>query len=439
MGNEQIKRPRGKNTRWSISALLCSVIILNYFDRVAISVAAPEVQKSFELSAFEIGLVFSIYTYSYTFMQLPIGGLLDRWGVGWITRISMVIWSVLSLLFAFVHGKLFLYALRLMTGAASASAFPAASKATANWFPNHERGLANALFDSSAKLSNVIGAPLVAIMITVFDWRTAIFAIGVLNVIFTIVFWRYYDEPERHKRISDEEINYLQAYGAGTTHPHPYDTKNMLKQLFLNRKVWGLTIGFTGYGYTFNLLLTWLPTFFKTEFELDLLQSGLYTAIPWLIAALVGIFVGGWLVDYLIGKGHEKTKVFRYVILFGMTIGLTFIGSIFTEDAVLSIVFISIGLAGISATAPVGWTISALIAPPGTTAIMSSIVNFANNLFGGIIAALLTGYIVDVTGSFDLAFIIAAVVLVIGLFFYIVVLGDIRQIELNENQEGKQT
>ncbi|WP_050615197.1 MFS transporter [Bacillus testis] len=431
---EKIMRPR-QNTRWAISSLLSTMIILNYFDRVAVAVAAPELQQSFALSAFEIGLVFTVYNYSYTLMQLPIGWLLDKKGVGWVTRIGLVLWSILTISFAFIQGKLLLYIIRFLTGITSASAFPAASKATASWFPLHERGLANAFFDSSAKLSNVIGAPLVAIIITVFDWRTAILSIGIINVIFTIIFFSYYNEPNKHKRISNEELNYIMKNGATSSSKSPYRFGFIMKKLFSNRKVWGVAIGFTGYGYTFNLLLQWLPTFFKEKFEMDLLTSSIMTAIPWLIAAMVGVIVGGWLVDSLIQRGYEANKVYRGVIIVGMTLGLAFLGSIFTSNPIFSMVFITIGLAGISATAPVGWTIAAKIAPPGTTANMSAIVNLSNNLFGGIIAALITGYLVDLTGSFNLSFIIAGVVLIIGLFFYTVVLGDIEPISITQDKK----
>jgi MFS transporter, ACS family, D-galactonate transporter len=427
--SEKIIRPHGKNTRWAISSLLSSFIILNYFDRVAVAAAAPELQKAFSLSAFEMGLVFTIYNYAYTLMQLPIGGMLDKWGVGWVTRIGMILWTILTISIVFVQGTLLLYILRFFTGITSSSAFPAAAKATANWFPFHERGLANALFDSSAKLSNVIGGPLVAILITLYDWRMAFLTIGFINVIFTVIFWKYYDEPRSHKSISKEEINYIQKYGDLADIPS-YKVLRVLKTFFNNRKVWGLMIGFTGYGYTFNLLLLWLPTFFREQFKLDLLSSSLYTAIPWLIAALSGIIAGGWLVDFFIGKGYAPNKVYKGIIIIGMTVGLTFLASIFTKDPILSMLFISIGLAGISATAPVGWTIAAKLSPPGTTAILSSMVNFSNNLFGGIIATFLTGYIVDKTGSFNIAFVLAAAVLVIGLLFYTVVLGKIEQIPI---------
>lgn len=229
MSQERVKRPG--HTRWYISSLLSGIIILNYFDRVAISVAAPAIQDSFHLTATELGIVFSIYTYSYTLMQLPVGSLLDRFGVAWVTRVGMTIWSFLTILLAFLQGKLLLYLFRFLIGLTSASAFPAASKATALWFPPSERGLANSLFDSAAKFSNVIGAPLVAFLVTTFDWRVAFLTIGCINVLFTIFFWQYYEQPERHKRISKSELNYIQKHNAITTEQIPYKTGPLLKKL----------------------------------------------------------------------------------------------------------------------------------------------------------------------------------------------------------------
>lgn len=428
MSQEHVKRPG--HTRWYISSLLSGIIILNYFDRVAISVAAPAIQDSFHLSATELGIVFSIYTYSYTVMQLPVGSLLDKFGVAWVTRVGMTIWSILTILLAFLQGKLLLYIVRFLIGLTSASAFPAASKATALWFPPSERGLANSLFDSAAKFSNVLGAPLVAFLVTTFDWRVAFLTIGIINVLFTMLFWWYYEQPERHKRISSGELNYIQKNNTITSEQIPYKTGPLLKALFTNRKVWGLMIGFTGYGYTFNLLLTWLPTFFKHTYGMDLMSSGLFTAVPWLISTISGIAVGGWLVDYFIKKGYQNTKVYQTIIVIGMGLGFFFLGALFTDNITIAIVCISIGLAGISASAPIGWSISAELAPIGSVSMLSSMVNLANNLFGGIIAASLTGYLLDVTGSFTLSFLVAGAVLLIGLVFYVFVLGEVKRIQL---------
>ncbi|OPF71781.1 MFS transporter [Bacillus paralicheniformis] len=432
MAQELEKRPG--HTRWYISSLLSSMIILNYFDRVAISVAAPAIQDSFQLTATQLGIVFSIYTYSYTLMQIPVGSLLDKYGVAWVTRVGMTVWSFLTIILAFLQGKLLLYIVRFLIGLTSASAFPAASKATALWFPQNERGLANSLFDSAAKFANVIGAPLVAFLVTTFDWRAAFLTIGIINVLFTVFFWMYYEQPDRHKRISKEELHYIQKHNAVSEEDISERTLIALKAMLANRKAWGLMIGFTGYGYTFNLLLTWLPTFFKETCGMDIMSSGLFTAVPWLISTISGIVVGGWLVDFLIQKGHSNTKVYQTIIAIGMSLGFAFLGAVFTHNITIAIICISVGLAGISATAPVGWSISADIAPAGSISLLSSMVNLANNLFGGIIAVSLTGYLVDVTGSFTLSFLVAGFVLLLGLVFYLAVLGDIKRIQIDKQE-----
>lgn len=410
------------------------MIILNYFDRVAISVAAPAIQDSFQLTATQLGIVFSIYTYSYTLMQIPVGSLLDKYGVAWVTRVGMTVWSFLTIILAFLQGKLLLYIVRFLIGLTSASAFPAASKATALWFPQNERGLANSLFDSAAKFANVIGAPLVAFLVTTFDWRAAFLTIGIINVLFTVFFWMYYEQPDRHKRISKEELHYIQKHNAVSEEDISERTLIALKAMLANRKAWGLMIGFTGYGYTFNLPLTWLPTFFKETYGMDIMSSGLFTAVPWLISTISGIVVGGWLVDFLIQKGHSNTKVYQTIIAIGMSLGFAFLGAVFTHNITIAIICISVGLAGISATAPVGWSISADIAPAGSISLLSSMVNLANNLFGGIIAVSLTGYLVDVTGSFTLSFLVAGFVLLLGLVFYLAVLGDIKRIQIDKQE-----
>ncbi|AGN38650.1 MFS transporter [Bacillus paralicheniformis] len=432
MAQELEKRPG--HTRWYISSLLSSMIILNYFDRVAISVAAPAIQDSFQLTATQLGIVFSIYTYSYTLMQIPVGSLLDKYGVAWVTRVGMTVWSFLTIILAFLQGKLLLYIVRFLIGLTSASAFPAASKATALWFPQNERGLANSLFDSAAKFANVIGAPLVAFLVTTFDWRAAFLTIGIINVLFTVFFWMYYEQPDRHKRISKEELHYIQKHNAVSEEDISERTLIALKAMLANRKAWGLMIGFTGYGYTFNLPLTWLPTFFKETYGMDIMSSGLFTAVPWLISTISGIVVGGWLVDFLIQKGHSNTKVYQTIIAIGMSLGFAFLGAVFTHNITIAIICISVGLAGISATAPVGWSISADIAPAGSISLLSSMVNLANNLFGGIIAVSLTGYLVDVTGSFTLSFLVAGFVLLLGLVFYLAVLGDIKRIQIDKQE-----
>ena len=152
-----------------------------------------------------------------------------------------------------------------------------------------------------------------------------------------------------------------------------------------------------------------------------------YTAIPWLVATVTDLVIGGWLIDYLIRRGNDETLVRKTVLVTGMLLGLAVFGAAFTARPALAIVWISIALAGLGAAAPVGWSIPSLIAPKGGAATVGGIMNFVNNLMGAV-APIVTGFIVGITGSFNGAFLVAGVALLIGIFAYLVLLGRIEPI-----------
>jgi ACS family D-galactonate transporter-like MFS transporter len=201
----------------------------------------------------------------------------------------------------------------------------------------------------------------------------------------------------------------------------------MLGYLLSTRKIWGLTIGFAAYGYSFALFLTWLPGYLVHELHMSILGSAEYTAIPWGVATVTDLVIGGWLIDHLIRRGNDETRVRKTVLVLGMLLGLAVFGAAFTTEPALAILWISIALAGLAAAAPVGWSIPSLIAPKGGAATVGGIMNFVNNLMGAV-APLATGFIVGVTGSFNGAFLVAGLALLVGIFAYVVLLGRIEPI-----------
>lgn len=162
--------------------------------------------------------------------------------------------------------------------------------------------------------------------------------------------------------------------------------------------------------------------------HMSVLKSGWYTVIPWIVATIADIVIGGWLVDYLINKGFNATKVRKSLLVIGMIMGLAVAGAAFTNNPNVAIVFISIALGGLAFSAPIGWSIPALIAPKGTVGTVGSIMNFFNNIMG-IIAPIVTGFIAGSTGTFGLGFLVAAVVLIIGILSYLFLLKDLEQIK----------
>jgi MFS family permease len=209
----------------------------------------------------------------------------------------------------------------------------------------------------------------------------------------------------------------------------------MLGYLLSTRKVWGLTIGFAAYGYSFYLFLTWLPGYLVREMHMSLLSSAGYTTIPWIVATITDLAIGGWLIDHLITRGHDETRVRKAVLVIGMLFGLAVFGAVFTAEPNWAILWISIALGGLAAAAPVGWSIPSLISPKGGTGTVGGIMNFINNLMG-VVAPVTTGYVVGLTNSFSGAFLIAGVVLLIGIFSYIVLLGRIEPLPDQGSQSG---
>ena len=201
----------------------------------------------------------------------------------------------------------------------------------------------------------------------------------------------------------------------------------MLGYLLRSPKVWGLTIGFAAYGYSFYLFLTWLPGYLVQAMHMSILKSAGFAAIPWACATVSDLVVGGWLIDHLIGRGFPETPVRKTVLVAGMLLGLAVFGATRTTDPVWAIVWISIALSGLSAAAPVGWSIPSLIAPRGGTGSIGGIMNFFNNMMG-VVAPVATGYIVGASGSFTNAFLVAGIVLLVGIVSFVFVLGRLEPI-----------
>lgn len=413
--------------RWLIGVLLGIGILVNYIDRVNLSVAAPDLKREFLLDDGDIGWLLGAMSVSYALLQIPVGMLLDRFGVTLLGRAGAFLWSISSAAMAFTGGFGTIFGARILLGIAEAPGFPASAKATGYWFPRRERALATAIFDAAAKFSNVIGVPLVALVVTHFGWRWGFGVTALLSFAYFVAYYAIYRDPSADPKLSRAEHEYIVENGAAPEGAAEGGAMSLLGYLLQNRKVWGLTLGFAAYGYSFYMFLTWLPGYLAQTAHMSIIKSAGYTAIPWGCATVADLIVGGWLVDHLIARGFGETAVRKGVLVAGMLVGLTVFGASQTTDPDWAILWISIALSGLAAAAPVGWSIPSLIAPRGGTGTIGGIMNFFNNVMG-IVAPIATGYIVQATGSFTATFLVAGVVLLIGIACYSFVLGRIEAI-----------
>jgi MFS family permease len=413
--------------RWTIGVLLGAGVLVNYIDRISLSVAAPQLRQEFNLSPEAIGFLFSAFFWSYSLSQLPGGLLLDRYGIKTVGRWGTFLWTWASAMTAVASGYGGIFVARLLLGIAEAPGMIGNQKATGLWFPRKERSRSTAIFDSAAKFANVIGVPIVAFFIVRFGWRWGFGISALLSFAYFVAYWLMYRDPSQDKNLSRQEHDYILAGGATPEGLPPVGQAQALAYVLRNRKVWAHMVGYSAYGYSFYLFLTWLPGYLVESLHMSILKSAGFAAIPWIFATLADLLIGGFFVDYLIARGFDETKVRKAVIAGGMSVGLAVFGAAYTVDPFWAIFWITLALSGLSAAAPVASSIVSLISPRGATATVGGIVNLTNNLMG-VAAPVITGFIVGLTHSFAGAFLVAGVVLLVGIFSYVVVLGRIEPI-----------
>jgi MFS transporter, ACS family, D-galactonate transporter len=413
------------NRRWRIAILLGVGVLINYFDRVNVSVAHEALTREFGISNQTYGFILSAYSWTYAALQLPMGVLLDRFGVPLIGRLSALIWALASFAGALASGTGTFVVSRLLLGVGEAPTFPQNAKATGAWFPRHERSLATAAFDGASKFSSAIGVPFIGILLIHVGWRLSFAATGLISFLYFLAFYFVYKDPQDDRKLSPEEWEYISQ--GRVQHTKSGGQSAPLGYLMRNRKVLGLTLGFFTYNYCFYLFLTWLPSYFSGALHIDLLHSVLFTSVPWLFATFTDLFVGGWLVDALIRRGYNESRVRKSILVGGTALGLAVVGVNFTTDPTVAVFWFSIALGGLAAAAPVGWSIPSLVAPRNSIGKVGGILNFGNQL-AAIIAPIATGYFAGASNSFSHAFSAAAILLVFGIGAYIFLLGKIEQV-----------
>ena len=417
--------PKIPRRRWRIAFLLAVGVLVNYFDRVNLSVAHAALITTFAISNITFGYLSAAYNWTYMLCQLPVGVVLDKFGVRRVGRISSFLWSVASFAAAVAPTLGSFFAARLLLGIGEAPTFPSNAKAIGYWFPAKERSSATSIFDGAAKFASAIGVPLIGMLLLKVGWRWSFAATGFVSFLYFLLFYRIYRDPVDDPGLSGRERDYILERDAAMP-VLPVETASF-GYLIRQPKVIGITLGFGAYNYVFYLLLTWLPSYLSQALHIDLLHSFLYTGVPWLIGTACELVVGGWLVDRLLERGWNASLVQRAVLIGGTTMGLGIIGAAYAQTATSALIWISVSLGGLSAAAAVGWSVPSLIGPRGSVGTLAGIMNFSSQI-SGIVAPIVTGYLVSARHSFGWAFGVSAVYLCIGISAYIFLLGRIERI-----------
>jgi len=411
--------------RWGIGVLLGSGILVSFLDRINLSAAAPQLQRELGIGPVEMGFLFSAFYWPYAALQIPLGLSVDRLGVTRIGRWGALLWTAASAVTSLAGGFAGIFAARALLGIAEAPSLPVVSKATGYWFPRRERARATAMFDAAAKFSSVIGVPMVAFVVVRFGWRWGFVTTSAISFVYFVAFCLLYRDPSADRGLSRAEHEYILSGGAAAEGQPAASAAGMLGFLLRQPKIWGLAIGFGAYGYSFYLFLNWLPEYLVSMSGMSVIRSAGYAAIPWAFATATDLLVGGWLVDALIARGADESRVRKSVLVAGMLVGLAVVGATRTANPAWATLWISVSLGGLAAAAPVGWSLPSLIAPKGGVGSVGGIMNFAVNSTG-IAAPVVTGLIVKLTHSFTDAFLVAAAILLLGALAFVFLLGRVE-------------
>lgn len=286
--------------------------IVNFLDRSSLSVAGEAIRGDLGLSATEFGVLLSAFSLSYGFAQLPSGMLLDRFGPRIVLGAGLIFWSLMQALTGMVNSFSHFILLRIGLGIGEAPFMPAGVKSINDWYVQKERGTAVGVFNSSTVLGQAIAPPALVLMQIAWGWRTMFVVIGLAGIVVGLCWYAWYRNRAQFDLQQDERL-----YLAAPVQARPTLNFSEWLGLFKRRTTWGMILGFSGVNYTGWLYIAWLPGYLQAQQGLSLAKTGWVAAIPFLAAA-VGMWVNGIVVDALARRGYDLAKTRKTAIVVGL-------------------------------------------------------------------------------------------------------------------------
>ena len=401
--------------RYFVYIGLFILMFINYLDRVNLSVAAKSIAESYSLSPIDMGYIFSAFLWTYLVCLIPMGLLADRFGGRAITYATLGLWSVAGMWTGAATSYGSLFASRLVLGVGESASYPAGGKIIREWAPQSERGLAAALLNCGAHAGLCVGSMVVGALVLQFGWRESFYFTGALGVVMAIVWFAFYRRPEQASWLSQSERDMILSERRETAQRVTTDMTqlNALKGLLRSPSMWALALTQGCAGYTLYLFMTWLPSYLAATRGMDVLKTGLFSAIPYGVAAILGLGLG-WFSDRLLKQSGSSNAERRKLIAVMLLLSSVILATPFVESIWLIVALFSISLACVATAMAMNIALTADLLTDGRyNGVATSLLIMGGNLFGTA-APIVTGYVVAATGGFSGAFLIAGVLLLGG-------------------------
>jgi len=407
---ETTLKPRA--VHWFALLLLVASVAINYADRGNLAIAATRLQADLHLSANSTGFLLGAFSVTYALAQIGGGKIIDRWNVNWLYALAFFLWSAATGATAFANVFWQFLVLRLLLGLSESLAYPAYAKMMVVSFPEKLRGTANGLIDAGSKLGPTIGVFVGRGILLKYGWRSMFLIIGAASMIWLIP-WCAVAGRLPHKILMAKSSKIVQAMSYRT--------------LMESRVFWGTAIGLFGGNYAWYFTLNWLPYYLEKERHYLGTHLTNVTVICYGAVAVASASFG-FLADWFIRRGYNAGKVRQLSMCLGLLFccPLMFAAVLAPDEqkstTLLVLMFIAMG--GWSSN---HWALTQLLAGPGTAGKWTGLQNCIGN-FAGFVGAWITGFALERTHNFFVAFAIASGFLLMAVIGYWFVVGKPRQV-----------
>ncbi len=400
--------PRLSGTLWRVLILLAFSVFINYIDRGNLSIAAPMLKEELGISTAQLGILLSSFFWTYATFQIVSGWLVDRFDVNWILAGGFFLWSLATAATGLVHGFVMLLVLRLILGIGESVAYPAYSKILAGYFPEHHRGLANALIDAGCRCGPGLGTLFGGFLMARFGWRPFFMVLGLASLLWLgpWIKWR-----PRHGSLAAQNAGEAPGVGEILSQPLAWST---FAALFCANYYW-------------YFLLTWLPFYLVRERHFSMDTMATVGALAYFAIAF-STSLTGWLADRWIVSGATPTRVRKTCAATGLALATIILPVSVISDPTASMTLLILACLAYGIFSCSHWAITQTIAGPLAAGKWTGLQNCFGN-FAGVVAPALTGFVVQHTGHFFWAFVVAALVSLTGSMVYVFLIGPVEPVK----------
>ncbi|SIR60764.1 MFS transporter, ACS family, hexuronate transporter [Peribacillus simplex] len=427
--------------RYGIIGFSFVACLINYGDRIAISVASPAIIEELNFTPIEWGYILSAFFWTYSLFGLIGGFVNDKFGARNTYGFTMIIWSMAVGLTSMAWNFISLLIIRLLFGAGEGPQVPTATKVVSNWFPKAESARALSLSQVGTTIGPIIATPLVAWLTVEMGWRVSFIVLASLGIIWAIGWFLFAKEyPNQHKKVNQKELDYIQQDkgneldndGIETTSGSKISTWSFIKKPY----ILSVSLCYFAYSFVLFLVVTWFPNYLVDQRGMTMKEMGIFSIWPW-VGASIGLMIGGYLADHLVKKSKDGNLVSgrkHMIIICQIFTAITFSLSAVVESTALALTLTTIAMAFLLGS----WQYQSLVIAIVPKQKLGAVSGFVQSIsaVGGILAPIVTGYIVELSGSYNTAFYLGSIFCLIGA---ILVAIFVRPIKENTEQNLKNT